>query len=88
MDEVELNFIVNAGNVSGELHVDAENNTGHAVTLRSNKCISPIPLKTEFPLSIGRYGSKLGFEREDPAGLWTFSRAYENNANMGNIDEA
>ena len=32
--------------------------------------------------TFGRYGSKLGLEGEDPAGLWTFSRAYESNANM------
>ena len=43
--------------------------------------------------TFGRYGSALGFEREDPAGLYTFSRAYEddtvsgaNGYDLGNID--
>ena len=26
--------------------------------------------------TFGQYGSALGFEREDPAGLYTYSRAY------------
>ena len=39
--------------------------------------------------TFGRYGAALGFEREDPAGLYTFSRAYENsNYNLGNVDAA
>ena len=42
---------------------------------------------TEFPVTLGRYGSALGFEREDPAGLYTYSRAYATKeANLGNID--
>ena len=37
--------------------------------------------------TFGHYGSALGFEREDPAGLYTFSRAYNDSAfNSGNID--
>lgn len=32
---------------------------------------------------MGKYGSKLGFEREDPAGLFTYSRAYGSSANSG-----
>ena len=38
-------------------------------------------------LSIGRVGSLLGFEREDPAGLYTYSRAYGTNLyDLGNVD--
>ena len=38
-------------------------------------------------VTLGRYGSALGFEREDPAGLYTYSRAYATKeANLGNID--
>ena len=38
-------------------------------------------------VTFGRYGSALGFEREDPAGLYTFSRAYNgSDFNLGNID--
>jgi len=40
-------------------------------------------------VTFGRYGSSLGFEREDPAGLYTFSRAYGESAyNLGNVDAA
>ena len=48
-------------------------------------------------MPFGQYGSALGFEREDPAGLYTYSRAYgdstvgtandrSNDFNFGNID--
>ena len=45
--------------------------------------------------TIGKYGSALGFEREDPAGLYTYSRAYsgvsidddgKNLFNLGDVD--
>jgi len=40
-------------------------------------------------VTFGRYGSALGFEREDPAGLYTFSRAYgDTGYNLGNVDAA
>ena len=41
-------------------------------------------------VTVGRYGSALGFEREDPAGLYTFSRAYDDGSsfNLGNVDAA
>jgi hypothetical protein len=40
-------------------------------------------------VTFGRYGSALGFEREDPAGLYTFSRAYgDSDYNLGNVDAA
>jgi len=40
-------------------------------------------------VTFGRYGSALGFEREDPAGLYTFSRAYgDSGYNLGNVDAA
>jgi predicted porin len=39
-------------------------------------------------VTMGKYGSKLGFEREDPAGLFTYSRAYGTNANTGHVFNA
>jgi hypothetical protein len=93
LDEVELNFILNAGNVSGELHVDSENIGGSATTIgQSDDGVSieqahfTYTFENGISATFGRYGSKLGLEGEDPAGLWTFSRAYENAPNMGNID--
>jgi hypothetical protein len=37
--------------------------------------------------TFGQYGSALGFEREDPAGLYTFSRAYDNDSNDTTIGD-
>jgi len=40
-------------------------------------------------VTVGRFGSALGFEGQDPSGLYTYSRAYSANNgrfNIGNID--
>jgi hypothetical protein len=106
IDEVELNFLVNAGNVSGELHIDNNNDlvtqTGvvsdatadesNGTTTTSNQLdIEQVHFTYSFgngaTLTVGQFGSALGFEREDPAGLYTFSRAYSGSAfDLGNID--
>jgi hypothetical protein len=74
IDEVELNFLVNAGNVSGELHID---NNGDA---SSSLDIEQVHFTYNFDngafVTVGKFGSTLGLEREDPAGLFTYSRAY------------
>ena len=38
--------------------------------------------------TIGNYGSALGFEREDPAGLYTYSRClqFQTSFNLGDVD--
>ena len=86
-DEVELNFIVNAGNVSGELHLD---NSEDAAGVNADFDIEQVHFTYGFEngvsLQMGVFGSELGFEREDPAGLYTFSRAYSNDFNLGNVD--
>jgi hypothetical protein len=106
VDEVELNFLVNAGNVSGELHIDnSERATQSGVVVGSNGAdsngttataneldIEQVHFTYSFgngaSLTVGQFGSALGFEREDPAGLYTFSRAYgDSGFNLGNIDQ-
>jgi len=91
IDEVELNFLVNAGNVSGALHIDSEDATGDS-DLSIEQVHFTYSLDNGVSFTFGRYGSALGFEREDPAGLYTFSRAYGFNAdgsnfNLGNVDD-
>jgi len=124
LDEVELNFIFNAGNVSGELHIDNNNEraytsdfaetAGTASTPSANDgsgapgvantpSSSSADNRTQNDLDIeqvhftysfgngtsvtvGRFNSALGLEREDPAGLYTFSRAYSAAFNLGDID--
>jgi predicted porin len=83
LDEVELNFLVNAGNVSGELHID---NNGDDNELNIEQVHFTYSFGNGADLTVGRFGSALGFEREDPAGLYTFSRAYDANFNFGDID--
>jgi len=82
LDEVELNFLVNAGNVSGELHIDNDGGAG----LNIEQVHFTYSFGNGADLTVGRFGSALGFEREDPAGLYTFSRAYNANFNFGDID--
>ena len=96
VDEVELNFIFNVGNVSGLVAYDSHPAGDHAgvgleqahFTYNINDAVS---------VTFGRYASSLGLEREDPAGLYTYSRAYSNDYdasganqgsefNFGNID--
>jgi len=77
IDEVEVSFILNVGNVSGQISLDVEDEGASLddevgleqahFTYNVNDAVS---------VTFGRYGSALGFEREDPAGLYTYSRAY------------
>ena len=84
VDEVELNFLVNAGNVSGELHVD--NNGAADGDLDIEQVHFTYSFDNGASVQVGTFGSDLGFEREDPAGLYTFSRAYSNEFNLGDTD--
>ena len=89
LDEVEVNFLFNVGSVSGELHVDSTAD-GVSDSLDIEQAHFTYSLENGISVTVGRYGSALGLEREDPAGLSTVSRAYGNgNAsgfNLGNID--
>jgi hypothetical protein len=86
IDEVELNFLVNAGNVSGELHIDTED-ADNDVNLDIEQVHFTYSFQNGASIQVGRFGSNLGLEREDPAGLYTYSRAYNTiNYDLGNID--
>ena len=87
IDEVELNFLVNAGNVSGELHVDS-GETGANADIEIEQVHFTYSFGNGASVQVGQYGSALGLEREDPAGLYTFSRAYSDESlfNFGNVD--
>ena len=85
IDEVEVNILVNAGNVSGELHLDtedADNDSGISL----EQVHFSYGFANGLTATAGRFGSSLGFEREDPAGLYTFSRAYGNDFDLGDVD--
>jgi hypothetical protein len=100
VDEVEIDFLFSFGdNLSAEVHLD---NTGGGNTSGDEIGVEQAHLTYDvgngFSVQIGKYGSALGLEREDPAGLWTYSRAYGGNPdatvagdisgsfNLGNVD--
>ena len=83
-DEAELNFLTNVGNVNGVINIDTD--TFNSVELEQAHVTYSLENGVSFTL--GKFGSALGFEREDPTGLYTFSRAYSAGSgfNLGNID--
>ena len=103
LDEIELNFLFNVGNVSGAIHIDDyDANDRNSIAdggdyaedseIDIEQAHFTYTLDNGISLTMGKYGSQLGFEREDPAGLFTYSRAYGDNAssgsafNAGNVD--
>ena len=84
-DEAEINFVLSNGPVSGLIAIDSARTRTDDVNIE--QAHFTYDLGNGVSVTFGRYGSALGFEREDPAGLYTFSRAYNtSSANVGNID--
>jgi hypothetical protein len=95
LDEIELNFLFNVGNVSGAIHIDDHDNTDGTDTGYANdgdidveQAHFTYTMDNGVSVTMGKYGSKLGFEREDPAGTFTFSRAYGTDARSGSVFNA
>ena len=96
LDEIELNFLFNVGNVSGAIHIDDYDEAAgypNDESIDIEQAHFTYGLENGLQITVGKYGSKLGFEREDPAGLFTYSRAYGSAAfdgsslfNLGNVD--
>jgi len=97
LDEVEINFDLNVGSVSGLVAIDSSvdgNNDGDTDDAQEGLNIEQAHftynINDAVSVTFGRYGSALGFEREDPAGLYTYSRAYGGalggTFNAGNVD--
>jgi len=88
-DEVELNFVLTNGAVSGLVAVDSTDVNGNT-GINFEQVHFTYDLGNNIAITVGRYGSALGLEREDPAGLYTFSRAYKDSDgfNFGNVDNA
>ena len=96
LDEIELNFLFNVGGASGAIHVDrTDGRDGDASdideAINLEQAFIGYTLENGVSLTIGKYGSELGLEREDPGGLYTFSRAYGEATggqfNLGDVDE-
>jgi hypothetical protein len=96
LDEIELNFLFNVGGASGAIHIDDNDNAdswggGENSDVNVEQAFIGYTLESGASLTIGKYGSELGLEREDPGGLATFSRAYSTDAvgnqfNLGDVD--
>jgi hypothetical protein len=82
IDEVELNFLVNVGNISGVINLDSQPNT-NGEDFGIEQAHITYSLDNGVSFTFGRYGSALGLEGEDPAGLYTYSRAYSDGALAG-----
>jgi len=94
IDEVEINFVTNVGNVSGLIAVDANPNADYVTPSNDTENLGieqahfTYNINDTVSVTFGRYGSALGLEREDPAGLYTYSRAYSSTGgfNLGDVD--
>ena len=94
LDEIEVNFLFNVGSVSGTVALDSQNiggTTADGDDIEIEQAHITYTLENGVSLTFGRFGSALGLEREDPAGLYTFSRAYGSTANgnsfnFGDVD--
>ena len=87
--EIELNFLVNVGKISGQVHIDTSGRTD----LEIKQAYFTYLLDNGVSFTFGQYGAALGFEREDPAGLYSYSRAYGANDqgdsfDLGDIDSS
>jgi len=88
VDEVELNFITNVGNVDGVINLDSHDGLGGVEVEQAHITYT---FDSGVSVTLGKYGSALGFEREDPTSLYTFSRAYGDSGttttfNLGDVD--
>jgi hypothetical protein len=91
VDEVELNFITNVGDVDGVINLDSHDGLGGVEVEQAHITYS---MDSGVSFTLGKYGSALGFEREDPTSLYTFSRAYGGSGiagadqlfNLGDVD--
>ena len=94
LDEIELNFLFNVGGASGAIHIDDNDDVNGAGSTDTDVDVEQAfigySLESGVGITIGKYGSELGLEREDPGGLSTYSRAYGgatgNAFNLGNVD--
>ena len=92
LDEIELNFLFNVGGASGAIHIDDHDNNpagGYAADgdIDVEQAFIGYTMDNGVSFQLGKYGSNLGFEREDPTGLYTFSRAYSGGGfNLGDVD--
>jgi hypothetical protein len=73
VDEVELNFVLNVGNVSGLVAIDSDSHNHGVANVDDNEDFNieqahfTYNVNDSVSVTFGKYGSALGFEGEDPA---------------------
>jgi hypothetical protein len=82
LDEIEIDFLFNAGGVSAEVHVDS---TGPN-SLNIEQAYLSYGFEGGISLSVGQFNTNLGLEGEDAGGLYTYSRAYDSALDLGDVD--
>jgi hypothetical protein len=87
LDEVEIDFLFSAGGVSAEVHVDSNDFGANTNNVGIEQAHLTYSLENGVSITAGTFGSALGLEREDPGGLYTYSRAYgDTSMNLGDVD--
>lgn len=90
LDEIEIDFLFTAGGASGEIHIDTnptgDSNSDTDGSLNIEQAHLSYGFEGGLTITAGRFGSLLGLEREDPGGLFTYSRAFSNAFSLGNVD--
>jgi hypothetical protein len=88
LDEVEIDFLFNSGAVSARVDLDTNPNARSGDDgMDIEQAHFTYTNDGGLSITVGRMGTLLGFEGEDPSGLYTYSRAYQDSSyNFGDID--
>ena len=78
LDQVELDFAISGESVSAEVHLDS---LGAGDTIRLEQAFASYDLGNGLTVSGGRMLNLLGYESDEPNGLYTYSDAYSGNLN-------
>ena len=73
LDQVELDFAISGESVSAEVHLDS---LGAGDTIRLEQAFASYDLGNGLTVSGGRMLNLLGYESDEPTGLYTYSHAY------------
>jgi len=73
LDQVELDFAISGESVSAEVHLDS---LGAGDTIRLEQAFASYDLGNGLTVSGGRMLNLLGYESDEPTGLYTYSYAY------------
>jgi len=83
IDEVEIDFLFDFDTVTAEVHLESSGQEAVGI----EQAFVSYDVGNGISVTIGKYGSALGLEREDPGGLYTVSRAYTSDSlNLGDAN--